>query len=128
MVFLRRPKKPLAAFKTFLCLAWAVTPLLTRDIVQFSGKDGLAVRQVELLDFVAVGLEQDRRAAQIADLLGRPFDHAVLFSPLDVHDLAGPGDLEALFRARFRLQLGHLALLKALTPSLHAARPIAPFA
>ena len=36
-----------------------------------------AVRQEVLLDVVAVGLEQDGRAAQIADLLGRAFDHAV---------------------------------------------------
>src|SRR5580704_4520685 len=76
-----------------------------------------AVRQEELLDVGAVGLEQNGRAAQIADLLGGAFDHAVLLAPLGVDDLAGPGDLEALFRARFGLQLGHLAL-PGLTPFL----------
>src|SRR5579872_1607806 len=30
MVFLRRPQKPLACSSTFLCLAWATTPLFTR--------------------------------------------------------------------------------------------------
>src|SRR5580692_10524582 len=112
MVFLRRPKKPLAALSTFLCLAWEVTPRLTRAMIQISGK-GLAVRQEEFLDLVAVWLEQHRRAAQITDLLGRALDHAVALAALGVDDLAGPGDFEALFRARFGLQLGHLALLKA---------------
>src|ERR1700744_3505899 len=43
----------------------------------------LAVRQVVFLDLVAVGLEQNRRAAQIADLLGRALDHAVALTALD---------------------------------------------
>src|SRR5580698_7176508 len=30
MVFLRRPQKPLACSSTFLCRAWATTPLFTR--------------------------------------------------------------------------------------------------
>src|SRR5580693_8759929 len=60
---------------------------------------GSAVRQEEFLDLVAVGLEQNRRAAQIADLLGRALDHAVALAALGVDDLAGPGDFEALFRA-----------------------------
>ena len=46
-----------------------------------------------------------------ADRLGRPLDHAVAFAGLLVLYLAGRGDLEALFSARFGLQLGHLALL-----------------
>src|SRR5580692_1930876 len=115
MVFLRRPKKPLAALSTFLCLAWEVTPRLTRAMIQISGK-GLAVRQEEFLDLVAVGLEQHRRAAQITDLLGRALDHTVALPALGVDDLAGPGNFEALFRARFGLQLGHLALLRASRP------------
>src|SRR5580692_11722639 len=115
MVFLRRPKKPLAALSTFLCLAWEVTPRLTRAMIQISGK-GLAVRQEEFLDLVAVGLEQHRRAAQITDLLGRALDHTVAPPALGIDDLAGPGNFEALFRARFGLQLGHLALLRASRP------------
>src|SRR5215468_682279 len=46
-----------------------------------------------------------------ADSLGRPLDHAVALAGLLVLHLAGRGNLEALFGARFRLQLGHLALL-----------------
>src|ERR1700722_4259300 len=60
---------------------------------------GSAVRQEEFLDLVAVGLEQNQRAAQIANLLGRALDHAVPLAALGVDDLAGPGDFEALFRA-----------------------------
>src|SRR5215216_5502614 len=70
-----------------------------------------AVRQEVLLDGVAVGLEHGRRAAQVANLLLRPLDHAVLLAALGVEHLAGAGDLEALLRARLGLQLGHLALL-----------------
>src|SRR5215212_6893314 len=70
-----------------------------------------AVRQEVLLDVVAVGLEQGRRAAQVADLLLRPLDHAVLLAALGIEHLAGAGDLETLLRAGLRLQLGHLALL-----------------
>ena len=70
-----------------------------------------AVRQEILLDVVAVRLEQHLGAAQVPDLLGRALDHAVALAGLGVDHLAGAGDLEALFRARFGLQLGHLALL-----------------
>src|SRR6478736_6689203 len=63
---------------------------------------GSVVRQPILLDLVAVGFEQH---------LGAALDHAVAFAGLLVQDLAGSGDLEALFSARFGLQLGHLALL-----------------
>src|SRR5215813_977723 len=76
-----------------------------------AGKDRLAVRQPVFLDVVAVGLEQHAGAAMLADRLGGPLDHAVAFSGLLVFHLAGRGDLEALFSARFGLQLGHLALL-----------------
>src|ERR1700722_18124373 len=126
MVFLRRPKKPLAARSTFLCLAWDVTPRLTRDIwiswkarrrsgrrprMRLERDGGSAVRQEILLDIVAVGLEQHLGAAQIADLLGRPLDHPVALAALGVNHFAGSGDFKALFGARFGLQLGHLALL-----------------
>src|SRR5579883_3576552 len=76
-----------------------------------------AVGQEIFLDLLAVGLEQDRGAAQVADLLVGPLDHHVALAALGVDDLASSGDLEALFRARFRLQLGHLALL-GVDPSL----------
>src|SRR5918993_4018301 len=117
IVFLRRPWKPLACFRTFLCLAWAVTPRLTRAIDKLLQNPGcgknrlLAVRQEELLHVVRVALEHGRGAAQVADLLLGPLNHPVALAGLGVNDLAGAGDLEALFRARLRLQLGHLALL-----------------
>src|SRR6202012_2258185 len=69
------------------------------------------VRQEVLLDVVAVGLEQHAGAAELANLLLRPLDHAVALAALGLHDLACGGHLEALFGARFGLQLGHLALL-----------------
>src|SRR6201995_2287898 len=73
--------------------------------------DRSGVRQEIFLDVVAVGLEQHARAAELANLLLRPLDHAVALAALGVHDLACGGHLEALFGARFGLQLGHLALL-----------------
>src|SRR6266702_2093984 len=69
------------------------------------------VRQEIFLDVVAVGLEQHAGAAQLADLLLGPLDHAVPLAALGVHHFAGGSHLEALFSARFGLQLGHLALL-----------------
>src|ERR1700760_2293080 len=69
------------------------------------------VRQEVLLDVVAVGLEQHAGAAELTNLLLRPLDHAVALAALGVHHLAGGSHLEALFGARFGLQLGHLALL-----------------
>src|SRR5262249_19038871 len=70
-----------------------------------------AVRQPVLLDIVAIGLEQHVSAAMFADRLRRPLDHPVALAGLLVFHLAGRGNLEALFGARFGLQLGHLALL-----------------
>src|SRR5579872_667101 len=69
------------------------------------------VRQEVFLDVVAVGLEQHAGAAQLPDLLLCPLDHAMALAALGVQHLAGGGHLEALFGARFGLQLGHLALL-----------------
>src|ERR1051325_11686211 len=78
-----------------------------------TGERGSGVRQEILLDVVAVGLEQHAGTAQLADLLRGPLDHAVAFAALGMHHLAGGSHLEALFSARFGLQLGHLALLLA---------------
>src|SRR3954452_23732079 len=77
------------------------------------------VRQEVLLDVVAVGLEQHAGAAELTDLLLRPLDHAVTLAALGVHHFAGGSHLEALFSARFGLQLGHFALL---WPQKSAAR------
>src|SRR6185295_5023568 len=71
------------------------------------------VRQEVFLDLVAVGLEQHVGAAQLADLLLGPLDHAVALAALGIEHLAGARDLEALFGAGFGLQLGHFALLLA---------------
>src|SRR6185437_13940317 len=69
------------------------------------------VRQKILFDVVAVGLEQHAGAAKLPDLFFGPLDHAVTLAALGMHHLAGGSHLEALFGARFGLQLGHLALL-----------------
>src|ERR1700733_2419073 len=69
------------------------------------------VRQEILLDVVAVGLEQHARAAKLTNLLLGSLDHAVAFAGVGGHHFAGASHLEALFSARLRLQLGHLALL-----------------
>src|ERR1700693_2610305 len=69
------------------------------------------VRQEVFLDVVAVSLEQHAGAAELTDLLLGPLDHAVALAALGVHHFAGGSHLEALFSARFGLQLGHLALL-----------------
>src|SRR6516165_5836936 len=81
-----------------------------------------AVRQEILFDVVAVGLEQHVGAAQLADLLLGALDHAVAFARLRVEDLSGPRDLEALFRARLGLDLGHLALLMKIASELRPGR------
>ena len=49
------------------------------------------VRQEELLDVVAVGLEQHVGAAQLTNLLLRPLDHAVALAALGVQHFAGGG-------------------------------------
>src|SRR5438034_8251622 len=82
------------------------------DAAGFSGMRARSgVRQEVLLDVVAVGLEQHAGAAQLTNLLLGPLDHAVALAALGVHHFAGGGHFEALFGARFGLQLGHLALL-----------------
>src|SRR3978361_908442 len=75
------------------------------------------VRQEIFLDVVAIGLEQHAGTAKLADLLLGPLDHAVALAALGGHHFAGGSHFEALFSARFGLQLGHLALLYAATRS-----------
>src|SRR5215470_7751535 len=70
-----------------------------------------AVGQKILLDVVTIRLEQDVGAAELADLLVGPLDHAVSLAGLLIEHLPGAGDLEALLGARLGLDLGHLALL-----------------
>src|SRR4030081_3742059 len=69
------------------------------------------VGQEIFLDVVAVGLEQHARAAKLTNLLLGPLDHAVAFAGMGGHHFSGSRHFEALFSARFGLQLGHLALL-----------------
>jgi hypothetical protein len=79
-----------------------------------SGHDAvrnLSIGQEVFLDVIAVGFEQHIRAAQLADLLFRPFDHAMALARLLVKHLASSRDLEALLGAGFGLDFGHLALL-----------------
>src|SRR5277367_1321478 len=87
------------------------------------GGGASAVRQKVLLDVVAVGLEQHVGAAQLADLLLGTLDHAVALARLGIEDLAGPRHLEALFRARLGLDLGHLALLNNVRSTLLPSPP-----
>src|SRR5262249_27273958 len=70
-----------------------------------------AVWQPIFLDVVTIRLEQDVGAAELADLLLGPLDHAVPLAGLGVEHLPRAGDLEALLGARLGLDLGHLALL-----------------
>src|SRR4051812_39695140 len=70
-----------------------------------------AVGQPIFLDVVAVRLEHHIGAAQLADLLLGPLDHAVTLAALGVKHLPRTGNLEALLGARLGLELGHLALL-----------------
>ena len=72
---------------------------------------GQSLGKEVLLDLVAVGLEQHRGAAQLADLLLGPLDHAVALAGLLVEHLPAGGHLEALLGAGLGLDLGHLALL-----------------
>src|SRR5215475_16167607 len=84
-----------------------------------------AVGQKILFHVVAVGLEQHARAAQLADLLVGALDHAVALVRVRRHDFSAAGDLEALFGARFGLQLGHLALLGRPTRKTRVCRTVA---
>src|SRR3954466_10846467 len=83
----------------------------------------LGVGQKILLDPLTIGLEQDVSAAQLADRLGGPLDHAVALALVGVDDFSGAGHLESLLGARFGLQFGHLALLTRLPK---ANRPCPP--
>src|SRR5262245_32447533 len=76
-----------------------------------TARAGSAVWQPVFFDVIAVGLEQHLGAAVLAHLLGAALDHPVALAGLLVQDLAGSGNLEALFGPGFSLQLGHLALL-----------------
>src|SRR5262249_21720516 len=74
-----------------------------------------AVDQEIFLDPLPVGLEHDRGAAQLPDLLLGALDHAVALAGLLVKHLPAPGHLEALLGAGLGLELGHLALLAPAT-------------
>src|SRR5580698_10618919 len=82
-----------------------------RGSAQVKSRARSGVRQEVFLDVVAVGLEQHASAAELTNLLLRPLDHAVALAALGGQYFAGGSHLEALFSARFGLQLGHLALL-----------------
>src|SRR5437762_12835323 len=104
MLFLRRPRNPLAWAKTFLRRAWLGTARGARDMAQPPSR----VRH-PALDALGFGGAQGRGAAQLADLLVGTLDHAVALARLAVLDLAARGEPEALFGARFRLHFGHFA-------------------
>src|SRR5262245_64152593 len=89
-----------------------------------SAERRLAVGQPIFLDVVTIRLEQDVGAAELADLLLGPLDHAVALAGLLVEHLAGAGDLEALLGARLGLDVGHLALLLAARPGPRPPPPV----
>src|SRR5215212_7808815 len=83
----------------------------------------LGVGQEILLDPLAIGFEHDRGAAQLADGLRGPLDHAVALALMGVDHFSGAGHLESLLGARFGLQFGHLALLTRLPKAERACPP-----
>src|SRR5438046_1574754 len=104
MLFLRRPRKPLACSRTRFRRARLGTARGARDMDQPS----LRVRH-PALDALGFGGAHRRGAAQLTDLLVRALDHAVALARLAMLDLAARGEPEALFGARFGFQLGHFA-------------------
>src|SRR6478735_12775882 len=67
----RRPRKPLARARTFLCRARAVTPRLTRGMCVLLLRLGLQAGERQHLRHVThVGLMDGSRAAQVALVLG----------------------------------------------------------
>src|SRR3954463_3565858 len=104
MLFLRRPRKPLACSRTRFRRARLGTARGARDMDQPS----LRVRH-PALDALGFGGAHRRGAAQLTDLLVRALNHAVALARLAVLDLAGRGEPKALFGARFGLHFGHFA-------------------
>src|SRR3954466_16203763 len=104
MLFLRRPRKPLACSRTRLRRARLGTARGARDMDEPS----LRVRH-PAIDALGFGGAHRRGAAQLTDLLVRALDHAVALARLAVLDFAARGEPEALFGARFRLHFGHFA-------------------
>src|SRR3954468_10955164 len=63
------------------------------------------------LDEAGIAGRQDGGAALVADLLVGALDHAVAFAGLGRPDLAARSQREPLLARRFRLELGHFAIL-----------------
>src|SRR5438552_3231871 len=101
----RRPRKPFALARTFLCFARAVTPRFTRGICRL-----LLVRQHRLQGVLVSGVGHDR-AAQMTLTLGRFLGEDVAQICTAALELAAGELLETLRRAAFRLHFRHGLLL-----------------
>src|ERR1700733_8845970 len=102
MLFLRRPRKPLAAFRTLARRAWLGTERGARDMVYLPS----TVRH-PALDALGFGFRQHRGAAQIAGTSRGIVDQPVALADLVGLDLAIRSEFEALFGARLGLHFGH---------------------
>src|SRR5690625_4904930 len=87
---------------TFLCRAREAGPPVTLGIAYPPSAIGH-----ELPDDLLVSRRENFSAAGIADEFGGTLDHSMPLSGLTTLDPAGCGKLEALFRTRFGLHLGH---------------------
>src|SRR5438067_13076348 len=98
---LRRPRKPLAWTRTFLCRARAVTPRLTLGMVVSLrvGQHGFDRIQVRAVDC--------SRTTQLPFAFGRFLGEDVALERHRALDAAASSDVEALLRAALRLHLGH---------------------
>src|SRR5688572_20563997 len=99
--FLRRPRKPFAAFSTFLCAARAVTPRLTR------GMSRLLLVGQHRLQGALVGRVSHRGAAQMALTLLCLFREDVAQVRAAALEPAAGELLETLRRAALRLEFRH---------------------
>src|ERR1700688_4562267 len=106
MLFLRRPRKPLACFRTRLRRRCEGTARGARDMVE----PPLCRVGHPAADALGFGRRHDLRSPKLADLLVGSLDHAVALAGLAVLELAVGSEFEALLRARLCLQLGHFAV------------------
>src|SRR5690606_13688906 len=108
----RRPRKPLARARTFLCRARAVTPRLTRGIllllVRRDYRPALQPSERQHLRHVThVGLMHIHRTPQVALVLGGLLGQDVTFEGLTALDGATGTNAKTLLRAALGLHLGH---------------------
>src|SRR4051794_2372406 len=101
-----------------LCFACVVTPRLTRAMSRYSLIE--AVGRPELHTH-RIGCGEHVGAAVLADIFRIVADQAVTLASDSVLDLAGCGELKALFHAALRLELGHFRLLSRAIKNSHGS-------